>query len=152
MSSTGSQPPVGTAGANPYRLGGKKPVINMMPAYTQPGSTPSSSVGTSYHSTSYPGGLPPPPTSSQALPNYSGAPPSHSSAPPTSSTQLGGGIGIGSGQPSVGTVQPHWFYLKNNAKYWFPFNVLDSFKLDEAYLRCQADSSFRVSNCLFNGL
>ncbi len=139
--STGSQPPVGTTGSNPYRLAGKKPVINMMPAYNQQHtSTQQSSVGTSY-----PGGLPPPTTTtnSQAPPTYSGASSSYPSAPPT--TLLGAGGGIPSNQPSVAKVQPHWFYLKNNAKYWFPFNVLDSSKLDEAYLRCQADPSFRVS-------
>ena len=109
-------------------------MINTTPAYGQhvPSSTAPQLSG-------------PPPLSSDPL-YSSGAPPTHpqpryAEAPPTSVS--GGGV-IGGGQASVAGVQSHWFYLKNNEKYWYPFNILESTKLDEAYLRCTADSSYRV--------
>jgi phospholipase DDHD2 len=47
-------------------------------------------------------------------------------------------------QPYVAPVQPHWFYLRSNEEYWFPFSVIDSSKLEEAYIRSQADESLQM--------
>ncbi len=121
-------------------------MINTTPAYGQhvPSSTapqfsgpPPLSSDPMYHS-----GAPPtnaPPRYAEAPPTN--APPRYAEAPPTS---MSGGVVIGGGQASVAAVQPHWFYLKNSEKYWYPFNILESTKLDEAYLRCTADPSYRV--------
>ena len=137
-SGTSGPPPTEVGGSNPYRLGTKRPVINMTPAYDQPQlpvpplSTPAQQPPPAGN-IGYHGGLPPPPTSSQAPPT------SYSAGPPVSTG------GLGTQRPSLAPVQPHWFYLKNNEKYWFPFNVLDSSRLDEAFLRSQADPSYQVN-------
>ena len=140
-----TQPPTG--GTNPYRLGGKRPTINMTPAYNQqpnvqqvssswqPPMNPPSFPPT--HS-GYPSGLPPPPTSSQVPPSFSHAPPTNVA---TVNPQISGNLGI---QSSIAPVQPHWFYLRSNEKYWFPFSVLDSSKLEEGYLRHLADPNLHV--------
>ena len=53
-------------------------------------------------------------------------------------------------QPSLAPVQPHWFYLRSNEQYWFPFSIIDSNKLEEAYIRSQADSSLNVSSIVYS--
>ena len=135
-------PPAGTVGSNPYRFGGsKKTMVYATPAYTQPivqsTAPPLVSGPPPTHEAGYQGSVLPPPTGSQPTPSY------QSGAPPTDPAHSG--LITGS-QPSVAPIHPHWFYLKNNQKYWFPFNKLESSKLDEAYLRCLADSSYRVSS------
>ena len=39
------------------------------------------------------------------------------------------GFGMGS-EP----VRPHWFYLRPEERYWFPFSLSDSARLEEALL------------------
>ena len=48
-------------------------------------------------------------------------------------------------QYTVLPVRPHWFYLRNNEQYWFPFSLIDSGKLEEAFIRSQANPSQEVS-------
>lgn len=82
-----------------------------------------------------------PPTAgySQALPTNS--PPLYSSPPPMTS-QVGGASGLdGGARPSVVPVQPHWFYLRHDEQYWFPFSIIDSSKLEEIFIRLKADPS-----------
>ena len=90
--------------------------------------------------------LAPPTNSSYAVP--SNLPPP---APPTQTTLLPGASHsnvTGSTLPSIAPVQPHWFYLRSNEEYWFPFSIIDSSKLEEAFIRSQADPLLSVSNTI----
>ena len=117
--------------SNPYRLTGKKPGINTTPAYNVP-----------------------PPNIPQYTPSALQAPPiasvssytesSHTAAVPsinTSSQVVGSSVST----QSVVPVQAHWFYRRAEEEYWFPFSIIDSNKLEEAYIRSQADPSIQVS-------
>ena len=53
-------------------------------------------------------------------------------------------------QYSVLPVRSHWFYLRNNEQYWFPFSLIDSGKLEEAFIRNQANPSQEVSVLVIN--
>lgn len=52
-------------------------------------------------------------------------------------------------QDSVLPVRPHWFYLRNNEQYWFPFSLIDSGKLEEGFIRSQANPSQEVSDYFY---
>ena len=48
-------------------------------------------------------------------------------------------------QYSMLPVRSHWFYLRNNERYWFPFSLIDSGRLEEALIRSQANPTQEVS-------
>ena len=142
-----SIPPTGPSSSNPYRMsGGKKPAINTSLAYSVPSSS-SPSIPPTQPPPSYPPGSQAPPTS-HAHP----LPPTHAE----SVAQPGGGLPGPLMQahprqgpiPSVIPVQPHWFYLRAGERYWFPFSIIDSMKLEEEFIRSQADPSRQVSEAI----
>ena len=78
------------------------------------------------------------PFQSQAPPSapYSGPAQFPTQAPPTQ-TQWGGG--------AVQPVRYHWFYLRPSERYWIPFSMVDSNRLEETFLRSGHDTSQEVS-------
>ena len=134
--SAGTLPPVApSVTSNPYRMGatGKRPAVAAYTASQPPSSflPPSSS---------FPPTPPQPPP--QQHPSYQ-PPPLVTPAAPFS-----GAVHEQHQQPgyqhSVLPVRPHWFYLRSNERYWFPFSRIDSGKLEEAFIRSQANPTQEV--------
>ena len=69
-----------------------------------------------------------PPT---GVPTQTGAPPAHIVEP-----QLSGGGWDQSSQP----VRYHWFYLRSGEKYWIPFSLVDSHRLEQSVIQHQNTS------------
>ena len=156
-----SQPPTQQGGTNPYRLGGvgKKAAQYSTPAtYAAPISqpfVPQPLVGAPPSMSGVPsltvGSTPPtvgafPPATSKGapgqppLPHYSQPPPPYTTAPVTAARQpffQQADSVPGHVMPGMGSepVKPHWFYLRAEEKYWFPFSLVDSVRLEEALLR-----------------
>ena len=82
----------------------------------------------SYHPGPPPMGTTAPPAPPAApIPMYSGAP-----VPAVMEPQLSGGWDQSS-QP----VRYHWFYLRSGEKYWIPFSLVDSHRLEEGFTQYQ---------------
>lgn len=162
------QPPTQQGGANPYRLGGlgKKAAQYSTPAsYSAPVSqpfVPQPLTGASPPISSLTVGAPPPmvgafpPAPSKGGPQaqppphyaqspplpYTAAPVTAARQPPLQQTDAVPGHAV----PGMGSepVKPHWFYLRAEEKYWFPFSLVDSVRLEEALLRNGHDMNSEV--------
>lgn len=140
-------PPTGSSSANPYRMSGvKKPAINTSLAYSVTGS-PTPAIPPTQLPPSYPPGSQAPPTD-HTYP----LPPTHGEAVAQPGLGLAGPSMQAPTQqgphPSIIPVQPHWFYLRAGERYWFPFSIIDSMKLEEEFIRSQADPSREVGEVL----
>lgn len=126
--------------------GAKKPAINTSLAYSVTGS-PAPVIPATQPPPSYPPGSQAPPTN----PTRSFSPAHAGSVTQPGVTLAGHSMQAPTQQgplPSVVPVQPHWFYLRAGECYWFPFSVIDSMKLEEEFIRSQADPSREVSQAV----
>ena len=123
--------------------GVKKPAINTSLAYSVT-SSPAPSIPHAQLPPSYPPGSQVPPTDHA----YS-LPPAHAETVAQPGVTLAGpSMQAPTRQgplPSIVPVQPHWFYLRAGERYWFPFSIIDSMKLEEEFIRSLADPSREVS-------
>ena len=125
-------PAAPSVSSNPYRMGatGKRPAAAAYSA-TQPSASlppPSSFPPLSQPSSQHPS-YHPPPLVTPAAPLTTAVHDQHQQP------------GL---QHSVLPVRPHWFYLRSNERYWFPFSLIDSGKLEETFIRSQANPTQEV--------
>ena len=50
------------------------------------------------------------------------------------------GVGGGGWDQASQPVRYHWFYLRAGEKYWIPFSLVDSRRLEEGFIQCQSSS------------